>query len=76
MSERQKSPAEIINDQRDEQRFGDEHKPRLAIDGVEFKDEYFEEEIENLGEMGMCKKCKEMTEIGNSCCGDEYVHID
>ncbi len=25
---------------------------------------------------GICTKCKEHTEIGNSCCGDEYVHID
>jgi len=30
-------------------------------------------EFEN---MGMCMKCKEWTELGNSCCGDEYVQIN
>ncbi len=38
--------------------------------------EYVEEEIENFGEEGICTKCKEHTTIGDSCCGDEYVHIN
>jgi len=27
-------------------------------------------------EVGLCRKCKEWTEVGNSCCGEEYVHVD
>ncbi len=36
---------------------------------------YTDPEDPNNGESGMCKRCKEWTEYGNSCCGDEYVHI-
>lgn len=38
------------------------------------KEEAFSKE--HKGEAGVCKRCKEWTEVGNSCCGDEHVHID
>lgn len=38
--------------------------------------ELHDAEEENFGAEGICTKCKEHTEIGNSCCGDDYVHIN
>ncbi len=28
------------------------------------------------GKFGRCNKCKEWTEVGNSCCGEDFVHVD
>lgn len=81
-----KTDQELIEEQRYEARFSIDPSPRLMIDGIIFQDEVFDdappqtvkeeiEEIENLGESGICTQCKEHTEVGNSCCGDEYVHI-
>lgn len=38
------------------------------------KEQEEDEVPENAGAVGMCRKCKEWTEVGNSCCGDDYVH--
>lgn len=46
----------------------------IAYKAGEFDPE--EEEIENYGEDGICLRCKEWTQVGESCCGDEYVHIN
>ncbi len=58
--------------QRYEARFSlDSFGPEPLINGIPLSKVLATKQIE-----GICTKCKEWTEIGNSCCGDEYVHID